>query len=69
MGKPPIEIMLDTIEWKPIVYDEGHIHGDLPHATHTGILKIGEAELECVVLNTGQRLFTAESLEKFFREG
>lgn len=67
MTKQPIDVMLDAVEWKP-VDREGlpAVDGDIPYATHHGTLKIGECELECVVLNTGERLFTEESIERFF---
>ena len=30
----------------------------MPHATHEGIIKIGDIEIACAVLNTGERLIT-----------
>lgn len=38
--------------------------GDLPYVTHHGILKLGDFEIECVQLNTGQRLLTGSVIEK-----
>lgn len=38
----------------------------LPKATHTGILRIGEIELECHVLEDGTRLFSSRDLLKAF---
>lgn len=67
MSKPPIERMLDTVDWKPIIHRYDIIPDTgIPYATHTGVLRIGDIELECVVLNTGERLFTEESLRRFF---
>ena len=65
MKKQPIDTLLDSVDWQPVPFDRlpsGHI----PYATHHGVLKIGDCELECVVLNTGERLFTEEGLLKFF---
>lgn len=67
MGKTPIEIMLDQVEYKPtgaVPNTEG-----LPYETHTGTLKLGEMELDVSVLNTGQRVISSDALEKFFGEG
>lgn len=36
-------------------------NGSLPKATHTGILKLGAAELQCAVLEDGRRLLTQET--------
>lgn len=68
MSKSPIDTMLDKVEWKelPLPETETVTDDDLPYATHTGILRIGNYELECIVLNTGERLFTAESIARFF---
>ncbi len=70
MSKAPVDLMLDAVEWKPVEHDDKSEWkpGDVPYATHTGVLDIFGAKLECVVLNTGQRLFTAESIAKFFGE-
>ena len=66
MSKSPVERLLDTVEWKPVIRDESYVPGDLPYVVKTGILKIGNVELECVVLNTGDRIFPEESLRKLF---
>jgi len=55
--------MLDKVEWKELPAPE--TVSDLPFAIRTGILRIGDYELECVVLNTGERVFTAESIARF----
>lgn len=36
--------------------------GNLPKATHSGMLKIGDAALECAVLNDGTRVFPQRTL-------
>ncbi len=39
--------------WEKTEHDDG-----LPRATHTGVLKIGDAEIPCAVLENGTRLLT-----------
>jgi hypothetical protein len=39
---------------------------ELPKEVSSGIVKIGDLELEVVNLDNGQRLFTEESVEKLF---
>jgi hypothetical protein len=36
-------------------------HADLPKATHEGVMLIGNAEIQCAVLNTGKRVLTQSS--------
>ena len=63
--KTPIEMMLDGIEWRPC---EGVVdHSSDLYATHEGVLRIGDLELRCYTLNTGQPVFSAEDIENFFR--
>ena len=61
----PVERILDLVEWKPVNPPADTTDG-LPYATHEGKLWIGSNCLDCVVLNTGQRLITEESLNRFF---
>lgn len=68
MAKTPIEIMLDAIEWKSIER-EGNIEGDLPYATHEGVLVIGGMSLRVYQLNTGERVIEEDDLVKFFDTG
>lgn len=64
--KKPIDIMLDTIQWEKEDIHE-HEHGsDLPFPTHKGVLEIGGGKLRCYQLNTGERVFDAEDIHKFF---
>jgi hypothetical protein len=57
--------IFDAVQWKPCeANDRGD--SDLPFATHTGKLHIGDRVLDVVQLNTGQRLITEESLNRFF---
>jgi len=65
MAQTPIDAVLDKVEWvsmeQPI--DDG---SGLPYATHAGVLKIGDIELKCYQLSDGNRVFEAESVERFF---
>jgi hypothetical protein len=65
MAKTPIEMMLDGATWTPIE-DNTSGDDDLPFATHSGVLTIGEFTLRCYQLNTGQRVFDIEDVKKFF---
>lgn len=37
----------------------------LPKAIHEGVIKLGEIELKTYILDTGERIIGAESMEKF----
>ena len=55
MNKQPLEFMLDQVEWKEI--EMPATDGDLPYATHEGVLTILGIALRVYRLNTGQRIF------------
>lgn len=61
-----VERLLDSVAWTPLPPPEEA--GELPYATHQGMLTIGGKELCCYQLSRGERIFTAESLEAFFAE-
>jgi hypothetical protein len=67
VAKTPIEMILDGVEW---VAAEGDAPtngaNDLPYATHSGVLQIGEHSLKCFRLSDGQSVFDAEDFERFF---
>lgn len=63
--KSPIEKMLDQVDFKPV--KEKPIKSDLPHVTHTGILKIGEIEIEVCVLSNGKRIISEKEMEKVLK--
>jgi hypothetical protein len=67
MAKTPIEMILDGVEW---VEAEGDApsNSNLPHVTHSGVLKIGDHSLKCFRLSNGQAVFDADDFENFFRE-
>lgn len=70
MSKTPIDIMLDNVDWVPIDRQYSSIpQPNELYATHGGIMKVGNAELEVFILNNGERVISAESLERFFGEG
>lgn len=60
----PINEMIDKVV-KPVPKPANLKEGDT-YATHEGILKLGDIELEVFLLNTGQRIISEESLKKFF---
>lgn len=63
----PIEQLLNEVEFTPLgskPNDSG-----LPYATHTGIMKIGEVEIEVSVLNDGRRIISTDAMDKVFGEG
>lgn len=68
MSKTPIDMMLDGLEWKevppPVVIDHGD--GDVPYATHSGVLEIAGKSLRCYRLSNGQAVFHADDLNDFF---
>lgn len=69
MTKPrtPMDALLDRVDWREIRECEEPVVGEIPYATHEGVLRIPglDVELDVVQLNTGQRIITEESLVKF----
>lgn len=65
MDKTPIGILLDAAGWRELPAGVGEPDG-LPYATHTGILRIGDAELTVYQLSTGERVIDAGDLERLF---
>jgi hypothetical protein len=63
--RSPIDTLLDTVNWNS-VEPPGENPDGLPYPTHTGTLQIAGYTLDCLVLNTGERIFTEESVERFF---
>ena len=59
----PIETMLDNVEWEAVAAEPV---GDLPYATHQGVLRFGEASLRVYQLNDGQRIIDEADLLDFF---
>lgn len=65
MDKTLIDLMLDKINWIQYEDEERH-NSELPYATHSGVLKIGDIELKCYRLNNGMAVFDADDIENFF---
>jgi hypothetical protein len=55
--------MLDGLEWREL---KGTPEGDLPYATHEGILAIGEYKMRVYQLNDGRRVINGEDIAGFF---
>lgn len=68
---PPIEKLLDEIEWREL--DQPHVSmADDPgalYATHEGFLLVGDIRLTVYTLNDGQRVFDADSIAAFLSGG
>jgi hypothetical protein len=62
----PIESMLAGIDWQETPTQPV---GDLPYATHSGVLEIAGKRLRCYRLNTGQAIFDADDVNAFFDIG
>lgn len=66
MGKTPIEIMLDRVDWKRT--DAQPNKEGLPYTTHEGILDLGGYKLRVFMLNTGERIIEKNDLENFVNQ-
>lgn len=64
--KPPIEMMLDGVEWKPF---ESAPTGELnlPYVTHQGELEIDTLKLTVYQLSDGQRIIPEDQMIVFFQ--
>ena len=66
MAKPPIEMMLDNVEWVPVEVGEEELYDGLPCVTHEGVLKIPNCpDISVYQLSTGLRVVTPEGLGNF----
>lgn len=63
--KQPIDLILDEVAWVEIPSD-GNSDGELPFATHEGILNLGEVTLRVYQLNDGRRIIDCDDLDAFF---
>lgn len=63
----PIEKAMSEIDLTPTGAQPND--ESLPYATHTGIMKIGEIEIEVNVLNDGRRIISEDALTKIFGYG
>lgn len=63
----PADELMDTVEWVPLPAPQpSEIEPGLPYATHAGLLKIGDVELQCYQLSDGRRVIDAADVEKMF---
>lgn len=65
--KRPIDLLLDQVDWKPIIREKeaSEEDADLPYATHEGIFYIGEYQMRAYKLSNGQRVIHKEDIDKF----
>jgi len=68
--KTPIEIMMDSLTWVPILESEQDLN-DLPYAyaTHSAVLDIMGLQLRVYLLSTGQRVINADDLAAVMTNG
>jgi hypothetical protein len=60
----PIEVMFNDVEWRdcpPPAETDG-----MPYPVREGVLDMFGFPMRCYVLNTGQRIFAAEDVARFF---
>jgi hypothetical protein len=57
-----IDRLLDAVQWKEHPKQEP---GELPHATHSGLLKIMDIEMRVYRLSDGRAIIDAEDMHKF----
>lgn len=63
----PIEKMLALVEWTETQNaQEQQNESGLPHATHEGVLSIGDMKLRCYRLSNGMAIFDADDMKAFF---
>lgn len=68
MAETPIDYLLSTVQWEPLL-PPANDSDPLPYATHQGMLTIpGFGKLRVYQLNTGQRIINAEDLAAIFSE-
>ena len=61
--KTTLDRLLDGVEWTAT----GRLPaGELPYATHEGVLHIAGSELRVYQLSDGQRVFDADDFARFF---
>ena len=62
--KTPIDRILDDVDWKENVPPDHQ--SDIPWATHSGVLIIGDIWIRVHQLSNGTRVIDAEDLERLF---
>ena len=65
----PAEALMDLVKWEPIEGADEVVDDGTPYATHMGVLRLGDFELRCYQLNTGERVFNADDVAGYFTDG
>lgn len=68
MSRAPIEMMLDGIQWTVRPPADCEAAGDVPIATHEGVLELFGHSLRCYRLSTGVTVFHADDFEALMRD-
>ncbi|TFY97518.1 hypothetical protein [Ramlibacter rhizophilus] len=63
----PMELMMRQVDWRETGQQPSA--ENLPYATHSGVLEIMGHRLRCYRLNTGQAVFDADDVHRFFDNG
>lgn len=58
---------MDSVQWIPIKDAPVVVNGDIPYATHTGVLEIGPCRIDCARLSNGQAVITEDGLRQFLK--
>lgn len=61
----PIPAFLNDVVWETVPPPETN-SGDLPYATHSGVLELFGHKMKCFRLSTGQAVFDADDFHAFF---
>lgn len=67
MSRTPVDDALDRVEWHPC--DVVASIDGIPHATHSGVLKLGTVELKVYQLSDGRRIIDAADLAALLSSG
>lgn len=61
--KPPIEMLLDKLEWKPVEHGPApDANAEIPHVTHSGVLDLLGCKMDVFRLSNGQTVISEESM-------
>lgn len=59
--------MMDKVVWEIVPYRKSdQDDSDLPWVTHSGVLKIGDIEIPCCRISTGEALLDADAVARLF---
>lgn len=61
----PTEQLLEGVDWT-LGPDADQPGGDMPHATHSGVLEFAGVSLRCYRLSDGRTVFHADDVHRFF---